>query len=151
MAATRTASPRTSRQVQKVRSARKAAKKTTRDVARQVESTAGAAKQLVAEGLKDEVAKRLFAAGEQVGVFARAFRTTGDQLDDDGQLAVADFVRQAADRLDDFESYLEGKDPETVLADLEELARRNPWLLGLAGAFLGLATARFVKASARSS
>ena len=150
MAATQTR-PRTSRQVQKVRSARKAAKETTREVARQFESTGDAAKQLIVSGLKDELAKRVSTAGDQVGSFARALETAADQLQDDGQEAPADFIREAVDRLQDFESYLQAKDPDTILSDIEDFARKNPWALGLAGAFLGLATSRFVKASARGS
>lgn len=149
MAATRSRRPRTSQQVQRVRSARRAAKDSTRQVAKQVESTADAAKQLMSEALRDEVRRRVTAAAAQVGVFAEAARSAGEHLAEEGQEGAADWIRQAADRLEELESYLDGKDPETILSDLEDLARRNPWLLGLAGAFVGLATSRFVKASAR--
>jgi hypothetical protein len=141
----------TSRQVRRVRSARKQAKATSREVARQVGSTADAARELVASGLREEATRRVSAAGEQVAVYARALRRTSDQLEGEGQQRPAEMVRQAADRLEDFQLYLRDKDPATLLSDLEDLARRNPWVLGLAGAFVGMAASRFLKASGRSS
>lgn len=151
MASTRTTSTKTSRQVQRVRAARKSVKATSRDLARQAGSTAEAARALVASGLKDEVARRVSTGGDQVATFARALRTAGDQLWQDGQGGPADLVLQAANRLEALQAYLQTRDPETLLSDLEDLARRNPWMLGLAGAFVGLAVSRFVKASAPSS
>jgi hypothetical protein len=148
---TRTASRKTSRQVQRVRSARKSVKATSRDLARQAGSTAEATKTLVASGLRNEVARRVSTGGDQVATFARALRSAGDQLWQEGQGGSADLILQAADRLDDLQVYLQNKDPETLLSDVEDLARRNPWMLGLAGAFVGLAVSRFVKASTPAS
>jgi hypothetical protein len=52
-----------------------------------------------------------------------------------------------ARRADDLGSYLKSADADRILGDVEDFARRRPWLTAAAGALAGLAASRFLKAS----
>ncbi|PLS77925.1 MAG: hypothetical protein CYG59_21215, partial [Chloroflexi bacterium] len=82
---------------------------------------------------------------------AGALRQTSQQLRQQDQAGVTDYVDSAANQLERFSGYLQHTDVGDLLDDFERFARRQPTLF-LGGAFaLGLAAARFLKSSSRSS
>ena len=56
-------------------------------------------------------------------------------------------AEQVADRAESFGSYLRDADGERLLRDVEDVARRQPWLVAAGGLALGFAASRFLKAS----
>jgi hypothetical protein len=54
---------------------------------------------------------------------------------------------QAADGIERLGSYLERQSGEGLMRDVESFARRRPWMLAGIGMVVGVAAARFVKAS----
>ena len=59
-------------------------------------------------------------------------------------------VDAVADRSERLGAYLSTANSDRLLRDLEDFARRQPWLVAGAGALAGFLTARFVKASSGS-
>jgi hypothetical protein len=53
----------------------------------------------------------------------------------------------AADRLDLLGGYLQNTSGEQIVNDVQDFARRQPWVVAGAAAFLGVVTARFLKAA----
>ena len=87
-------------------------------------------------------------AGEQVSSVAQAARMTSEQLRNQGQEGPAKVVEQAAERAERLGGYLTNSDGERILSDLEDFARRQPWIVAALGAIGGFLASRFVKASA---
>jgi hypothetical protein len=115
--------------------------------------------QQAAVGLKDQVAEqattqledRKSTAVEGISTVAQAIRGTGDQLRDQEQGGIAQYVDRAADQLEQFAGYLSGRDLRELVHDAEQFARREPALF-LGGAFtLGLFAARFLKSSGQAT
>jgi hypothetical protein len=86
---------------------------------------------------------------DRVTDVADVLRETVGQLDERVPGAIANYAHQAIDRLDDAASYLREQDLNSLIADAEDFARRQP-LLFLAGSMaVGFALARFLKSSAQ--
>ena len=131
---------------------------TTVQVAERVQETARAATGQVAEKtqevrgkaggmVREQVNQRSTQAGEQISSVGQAMRKTGEQLRSDGNEPQANIAEQAAERIERLGDYLKEADADMLLGDIEAFGRRRPWVLALAGATLGLAAARFLKAS----
>ncbi len=89
-------------------------------------------------------------AGAQQQKAVGGVRTISSQLhsmaDAPGQQGVAsDLIRQAADRTDAVASWLEGKDPGSLLTDVQSFARRRPGTFLLLSAGAGLLAGRLVR------
>ena len=97
--------------------------------------------------LREQVDNRSTQAGEQVQSLADAVRTSGEQLRSQGQERPAKVVEQAAERAERLGGYLRESDADRILGDLEDFARRQPWLVAVLGAGAGFFAARFLKAS----
>ena len=89
--------------------------------------------------LRDQIGQRSTQAGEQVQSTA--------QLRGQGKDTPARMAEQVADRAESFGSYLRDADGERLLRDVEDVARRQPWLIAAGGLALGFAASRFLKAS----
>jgi hypothetical protein len=117
------------------------------------ETTQQQASHAVAEGrgaLRTQVDARSTQAGEQAQSLAGTLRQTATQLrqtGDEQKTRYAGIADQGADRLERVGSYLSESDAEELLSQVEEAARRQPWLVLGTGLILGIATARFLKAS----
>jgi hypothetical protein len=74
-------------------------------------------------------------------------RNVAEQLRAQGKDTPARVAEQVADRAESFGTYLRDADGERLLRDVEDFARRQPWLVAAGGLALGLATSRFLKAS----
>jgi ElaB/YqjD/DUF883 family membrane-anchored ribosome-binding protein len=102
--------------------------------------------------VRRQVDQRSTQAGEQASSVADTLRQTASQLraDGDGQKArYAQVADQAADRLERTGRYLSDADADELLGRVEDVARQQPWLIAGAGLLIGIATARFMKASSR--
>src|SRR3954447_24441380 len=100
--------------------------------------------------LRTQVDRRSTEAGEQARSIAETLRQTAAQLrqtSDEQKVRYAGIVDQGADRLERVGGYLAESDAEELLSKVEEAARRQPWLVVGTGLVVGIATARFLKAS----
>lgn len=96
---------------------------------------------------REQVDQRSTQAGEQVTTVANDVRSVGERLREDGKDGPAKIADQVADRAEQAGSYLSESDGQTILNDIEELGRRQPWLALAGGVVLGVASARLLKAS----
>ena len=100
--------------------------------------------------LRSQVDARSTQVGEQAQSIAESLRQTALQLrqtGDEQKARYAGVADQGADRLERVGGYLTESDAEELLSRVEEVARRQPWLVVGTGLILGIATARFLKAS----
>lgn len=113
----------------------------------QVQEKAGALKSQAADSLREQVDQRSSQAGEQVGAVSQALRSSGEQLRSEGHETPAKLIDGAAQRVDSVGSYLRDANSDRILSDAERWARSRPWLAAAAGALVGFAASRFLKAS----
>ena len=99
---------------------------------------------------REQVDQRSTQAGEQVSSLASDLRSVGEQLRSQENTTGAKVADQVADRAEKAGSYLTDSDADRILSDIEDLGRRQPWLAVAGGVVLGLAAARFLKASSSS-
>jgi ElaB/YqjD/DUF883 family membrane-anchored ribosome-binding protein len=97
--------------------------------------------------LREQLDERSTKMGSQVRSLATALRRSGTELSDEGNGNASQLTTQAADRIERVGSYLEQKSGGELMGDVENFARRRPWLLAGLGMAAGVAAARFVKAS----
>lgn len=118
------------------------AKQTVANVAN--EATAQATQKVqsgVAQG-KDRTARAL-------GAVADSLRSAGNDLRGRDEGMISQLVDRAADRASQIADHLNNSDPNALLDDVENFARREPMMF-VAGAFaIGLVAARFLKSSRR--
>jgi hypothetical protein len=82
-----------------------------------------------------------------MGRFSETLRSTADRFESEQDPNIAHYTRLVAGKLDDAASYVRQRDFSGLRQDTEDLARQHP-VLFFGGLFaLGLATARFLKAS----
>ncbi len=112
----------------------------------QAQQVAGQAQGL----LRTQIDQRSTQAGQQVRSTASDIQTVAQQLRSQGHDAPARLAEQAADRIQGVGSYLERSDGERILQDVEDLARRQPWVVMVGGLLAGFAASRFLKASSTS-
>jgi hypothetical protein len=103
----------------------------------------------VQDTVREQVDTRSTQAGEQVGSVSDAMRDMSDQLRSQGNDLPAQIAQQAADRAEQVARYLREADADRILTDVEDFGRRQPWVMAAAGLALGVAAARFIKASGR--
>jgi len=81
--------------------------------------------------LRQEVDRRSTQVGEQAQSLAQALRRSAHDVDGDGAASV---VNQVADRVESLGGYLKDADADRLLGNVEELARKRPWVAGGAAA-----------------
>jgi len=118
------------------------------DVATTAQEKAVELKEQGKSRLGETLDQRTNQAGEQARQLAQALRQGVAQLRarDDGQ-QVASLAEGAADRVERVGSYLERTSGDEVLRDVEDFARRRPWMVAGIGLVAGMAASRFLKAS----
>jgi hypothetical protein len=109
---------------------------------------AGELKERGVSRLQSELDNRSNDLGGQMRSMARALRQTGSQDGEGPPQPAARLAAPAAEQLDRLGGYFERTSGDELLNDVEEFARRRPWMVAAAGALAGIAAARFVKASA---
>jgi hypothetical protein len=123
------------------------AKEKAQEAAGQAKEKAQEAKQQVGGRVREQVDQRATQVGEQVASTASDLRSVGEQLRSDGKDQPAKLAEQAAERTERLGSYLRDSDADTILGDVEDFARRQPWAVVAGGLALGFAASRFLKAS----
>jgi len=113
----------------------------------QVAETTGEARQKAASTLRTQADERSTQAGEQIRSFGQALRRTGEQLREEGSDTPARVAEGVASRVERAGEYLERTDGQTLLSDLEDFGRRQPWLVAAGGMAVGLVASRLLKAS----
>jgi hypothetical protein len=98
-------------------------------------------------GLRDQVDARSTEAGDRVGGVASDVRSVADELRRQGKDQPAKLAEQAAQRAESLGDYLRRADGDTILSDVEDFGRRQPWAVIAGGLALGFAASRFLKAS----
>jgi hypothetical protein len=96
---------------------------------------------------RTQIDQRSTKLGEQVTSHADDIRTIGQQLREQGKDQPAKVAEQVAGHVDRAGSWLRDSDGDKLLSDVEDLGRRQPWAFALGGLILGVAAARFLKAS----
>jgi hypothetical protein len=97
--------------------------------------------------VRDQVDQRSTEAGQRVSGVAQDVRSVGDELRKQGKDQPAKLADQAAQRAEQVGDYLTRSDGDTILRDLEDFGRRQPWAVVAGGIALGFAASRFLKAS----
>ena len=116
-----------------------------------INDTAGQLMDQAKEQAKPALQSQKERAAGTLGTTADALRKTGQHLREQDQDNVAQYIEQAAERVERFGSYLRGRQVDELVADAERFARRQPGLF-IGGAFaLGLVAARFLKSSGQRS
>src|SRR3954447_22638548 len=98
-------------------------------------------------GLRDQVDQRSTDAGHRVSSAAQDARSVAEELRNQGKHQPAKLAEQAADRAESLGDYLKNSDGDTILGDVEDFGRRQPWAVIAGGVALGFAASRFLKAS----
>jgi ElaB/YqjD/DUF883 family membrane-anchored ribosome-binding protein len=124
---------------EKVGEAADQAKQTAQNVASQAQ-----------DRVREQVDQRSTDAGERVGGTAEDIRSVGQELRKQGKEGPAKLAEQAAERIDRAGSYLRESDADRILNDAEDFARRQPWAVLAGAVVVGLAAARFLKASSHN-
>lgn len=101
------------------------------------------------EGLREQLDQRSTQAGERVSGTAEDLRGVGEELRNKGKDGPAKLADRAAEQTEKVGSYLTESDPEKILHDVEDFGRRRPWAMLAGGLVVGVAAARFLKASSR--
>jgi ElaB/YqjD/DUF883 family membrane-anchored ribosome-binding protein len=119
-------------------------------VKERVQDAAQQAKGETGEQLRRQVNTRSTQAGEQASSIAEAMRRTTEQLRSEGKESAAKVIDGVADRSQRLGGYLIQADDDRILRDVEDFARRQPWVFVGGSAVLGFLAARFMKASSSS-
>lgn len=95
-----------------------------------------------------QIDERSTQVGEQMGSVASDLRNVGRQLgESDVASPVAGYVDQSAALVERLGTYLQEADTERLIGDLEDVARRQPWMIAAGALVLGFAASRFIKTS----
>jgi ElaB/YqjD/DUF883 family membrane-anchored ribosome-binding protein len=113
----------------------------------QVQEKVQGAKQEAKGRISEQVDQRSTQAGQQVNTVAQDVRSVAEQLRSEGKEKPAQYAEQAAERVQSAGQWLEQKNGDELLRDVEDFARRNPWAVAAGGLVLGLAASRLLKAS----
>jgi hypothetical protein len=96
---------------------------------------------------RTQIDQRSTELGHRVGSTADDIRTVGQQLREQGKDHPAKLADQAAGHVERVGSWLRDSDSDRLLSDVEDFGRRQPWAFALGGLVVGIAAARFLKAS----
>lgn len=126
------------------------AQEKAQEVAGQAQEKARDAAGKAQEGLRQQVDERTSRAGEQVTGTAQDLRSVGEELRKQGKETPAKLADRAAEQTEKVGSYLKESGPDEMLHDVEDFGRQRPWAVLAGGMVLGVAAARFLKASSRN-
>jgi ElaB/YqjD/DUF883 family membrane-anchored ribosome-binding protein len=114
------------------------------------EQVAGKARELrqdAAFALTEQVDRRSTQVGDEIEAVARALQSAVADLRSEGKTSSSKFVDGIAERTEKLGNYLRSTDAERALDDVEQFARRRPWLTAGTAAVAGFVASRFLKAS----
>jgi hypothetical protein len=122
----------------------------TAQVKERVQDVAEQAKGQTRDQLRTQINTRSSQAGEQVISTAGAMRKTSGQLRTEGKEGIAKVVDGVAGGGERLGNYLTRADGDQILRDIEDIARKQPWLFVGGSAVFGFLASRFMKASSRN-
>ena len=125
------------------------AQEKAQDVAGQAQEKAREAAGKAQEGIRQQIDQRSTQAGEQVSSTAQDLRSVGEELRKQGKETPAKLADRAAEQTEKVGSYLKDNGPDRMLEDVEDFGRQRPWAVLAGGLVVGVAAARFLKASSR--
>jgi hypothetical protein len=100
----------------------------------------------------ESIDERTAQASRQALQVAETMRRTVTQMRNEerepGGEQVAGILEGVANRVEQLGSYLERTRGDALLADVEDVARRRPWMVAGLGVIVGLTASRLLKASA---
>jgi hypothetical protein len=112
-----------------------------------VANVANQAKGQATEKVQSSVSQGKERTARALGAVAESLRSAGNDLRGRDEGMIGQFIDRAADRASRIADHLNNRDPNALLDDLENYARREPAVF-LGGAFVvGLIAARFLKSS----
>jgi hypothetical protein len=120
------------------------------EVAGQAQEKAQQAAGQAQEKMREQVDQRSTQAGEKVSGTAQDLRSVSEELRNQGKETPAKLADQGAERIERVGSYLTESDSDKLLSDLEDFGRRQPLAVLAGGLVVGMAAARFLKASSGS-
>jgi hypothetical protein len=120
------------------------------EVAGQAQEKAREAAGKAQEGVRQQIDQRSTEAGERVATTAQDLRSVGEELRKQGKDAPAKLADRAAEQTEKVGSYLKDNGPDKMLEDVEDFGRQRPWAVLAGGVAVGVAAARFLKASSRN-
>ncbi|HEV7566471.1 MAG TPA: hypothetical protein VGO31_10975 [Microbacteriaceae bacterium] len=126
---------------------RKQARSATEQAKERVQDVAEQAKGQTREQLRTQISQRSSQAGEQLSSVADAMRKTSEHLRGEGKDSVAKVLDGTAQRSERLGGYLTRADGDQILRDVEDIARKQPWLFVGGSAVFGFLASRFMKAS----
>lgn len=138
-----TSPPGTSAQGQDESQVREKAQEVAGQAQEKAQEAAGQARGKVSE----QVDQRSTQAGEQVSGAAQDMRSVSEELRKQGKDTPAKYVEKGADKAEQLGSYLKEADGDSILSDVEDFGRRQPLAVLAGGLVVGIAAARFLKAS----
>ena len=97
--------------------------------------------------LSEQLDTRTSELGSQTRSVAEALRRGNLQLEADGEEVLPGVVVRAAGGVDRIGSYLQQQTGDELLRDVEQFARRRPWLTAGVALVAGVALSRFLKSS----
>ena len=105
--------------------------------------------------VKEQAAAQLSSQKERatdtLGSVATAIRQSSQPLRDNNQEMLANYVGQAADRLERFSAQLRDRDLNDLMSEAKQFARRQPAIFVGAAFAAGVLAVRFLKSSPGSS
>lgn len=119
-------------------------------VAEQARGLKEEAKDRASSTAKEQMDTRSTQAGEQMQKVAETMRQSSNQLREQAGETPAKVNDAVAEKVEQLSTYLTNANADTMLSDLENVARRRPWLVAGAATVLGFALSRFLKASGRA-
>src|SRR5258705_8626409 len=115
----------------------------------EIKTAAQSAAREAQEAGRDVVHEQKENLAQMVHKYAEAMRAASERLRNEEGNVLADPAQKAAEQLEGMSSYLRAKEPADFLHDLESLTRRRPEVVFGGFFVVGLAAARFFKASRR--
>lgn len=97
--------------------------------------------------VREQVDQRSTKAGEQVSDAAQDMRSVSEELRKQGKDTPAKYMERGADQAERLGSYLKDADADSILSEIEDFGRRQPLAVLAGGLVVGIAAARFLKAS----
>lgn len=98
--------------------------------------------------LTKQLEERTHQVGHQIESVANDLHSVSRQLRQSQTVApAAEYVDQGAQTIERVGRYLEDADSERLIADLESIARRQPWVMALGALMVGFSTSRLMKVS----
>ena len=121
----------------------------TEQAKERVQEVSKQAKSQTREQLRSQINERSTQVGDQAATAAHAVRRASEQLRTEGNDRAANVIDAVADRGDRFGAYLRQADGDQILRDVEDFARKQPWLMVGGSAVVGFLASRFMKATSR--